>query len=216
MHYDTLTNASLCVPVWIGNVSGCLFSLWWLQKVMRMSYVRLGIIGAVSLLAYLVLMYMRVSPSLNIEALYLPLFCRGFAYTTLSIVFMASLHDVMDFNHFFQGLGVFNMVHMVIGGCVGCAVYAKLLGVYIADAFSRYASNVLWMHDSHPIGIPHLQDEMLLVGVKTLYGWACYVAVALVLGFLIFDSPIRRHRSYMLPWRTVGMIIKRYYKIVQP
>lgn len=56
--------------------------------------------------AYLVMMYLMLSPSLSIKGLYLPLFCRGFAYTTLSIVFMASLHDVMDFNHFFQGLSV--------------------------------------------------------------------------------------------------------------
>ena len=116
MHYPTITNASLCLPPWTGNVAGCLFSLRWLQMVMRMSYIRLGIIGTTMLFAYLVMMYLMVSPSLSIKDLYLPLFCRGFAYTTLSIVFMASLHDVMDFNHFFQGLSVFNMLHMVIGG----------------------------------------------------------------------------------------------------
>ena len=73
-------------------------------------------------------MYCIVSPHLSINMLYLPLFCRGFAYTTLSIVFMASLCEVMDFNHFFQGLSIFNMIHMVIGGCLGCAVYAKVFG----------------------------------------------------------------------------------------
>lgn len=46
-----------------------------------------------------------------------------------------SLHDVMDFNHFFQGLGVFNMLHMLVGGCLGCAVYAKMIGWYVADGF---------------------------------------------------------------------------------
>ena len=92
-----------------------------------------------------------VSPSLAVSDLYLPLFCRGFAYTTLSIVFMASLHDVMDFNHFFQGLSVFNMLHMVIGGCMGCALYAKLLGIDVADSFMRYTSPTLWMHNTMPI-----------------------------------------------------------------
>lgn len=109
-----------------------------------MSFIRLGIIGSAVLLVYLVLMYLTMSPSANIETLCLPLFCRGFAYTTLSIVFMASLCEVMDFHHFFQGLSVFNMIHMVIGGCVGYAIYSKMLGIYVADGFMRYTSPALW------------------------------------------------------------------------
>lgn len=213
MHYSTIVNASLTVPAWIGNICGCLFSLFWLQKVMRMSYIRLGIIGSSMLLAYLAMMYLTVSPSVSIEQLHLPIFCRGFAYTTLSIVFFCSLHDVMDFNHFFQGLGVLNMLHMVIGGCLGVAVYAKAFGRYVADGFARYTSNALWMHDASPVGSPDLVDEMLLIGVKSVYGWACYACIALILGFLLFDSPIRRHRSYMLPWRMVGKMLKRYYNL---
>ena len=213
MHYSTITNAAFSLPVWTGNVAGCIFSLWWLQKVMRMSYIRLGIVGSLMLFAYLVMMYLMVSPSLSIEMLYLPLFCRGFAYTTLSIVFMASLHDVMDFNHFFQGLSVFNMIHMVIGGCMGCALYAKLLGIDVADSFMRFTSPALWVHNTAPIGTPALVDGMLLCGVKSLYGWACYGCLTLVIGFLLFDSPIRRHRSYMLPWRLVGMALGKYYKL---
>lgn len=219
MHYSTLVNSTLCLPVWAGNICGCLFSLWWLQKVMRMSFIRLGIIGSAVLLMYLIMMYLWMSPDINIETLYMPFFCRGFAYTTLSIVFMASLCEVMDFNHFFQGLSVFNMLHMVIGGCVGCAVYAKLLGIYVADGFMRYTSPALWtgrLGASLPfaaLSTGHLQDEMLLCGVKSMYGWACYACVALILSFLLFDSPIRRYRSYMLPWRIVGEAVKKYYNV---
>ncbi|MGM9713495.1 MAG: hypothetical protein ACI3Y5_05180 [Prevotella sp.] len=213
MHYNTIVNASLCLPVWIGNMCGCLFSLFWLQKVMRMSYIRLGIIGASMLLAYLVFMYLCMSPSISKETLYVPLFCRGFAYTTLSVVFMSSLCDVMDFNHFFQGLSIFNMIHMVIGGCVGCAIYSKLLGIYVADGFMRYTSGALWMHSTAAIGSGEMVSEMLLVGVKSIYGWACYGCVFLILGFMLFDSPIRRHHSFMLPWRIVGERLKKYYEL---
>lgn len=87
MHYSTIVNATLCAPACVGCVCGCLFSLFWLQKVMRMSYIRLGIIGSCMLLVYMAMMYLLVSPAVSIEMLYLPLFCRGFAYTTLSIVF---------------------------------------------------------------------------------------------------------------------------------
>ena len=172
MHYPTLTNATLSLPVWIGNISGCLFSLWWLQRVMRMSYIRLGIIGSVVLLGYLVMMYLMVSPSISIGHLCAPLFCHGFAYTTLSIVFMASLHDVIDFNHFFQGLGVFNMIHMVIGGCMGCAIFAWGLNNIVADSFMRYTSPSVWLHSATPIGSAELtlwREDTLRLGVLRLH-----------------------------------------------
>ena len=213
VHYSTSTNAGLCLPVWIGNMCGCVFSLVWLQKVMRMSFIRLGIIGSIALLCYLAMMYHIVSPDISIHMLYLPLFFRGFAYTTLSIVFMASLNQVMDFNHFFQGLSVFNMIHMVIGGCLGCAVYAKLFGWYVTDGFARYLAPALWMHSAAPLDADALLPNMLLLGIKAVYGWACYGCIALILGFLLFDSPIRRHRSYMLPWHFVGKMLKRYYSL---
>ena len=58
-----------------------------------------------------------------------------------------------------------------------------------------------------------LLPNMLLLGMKAVYGWACYGCIALILGFLLFDSPIRRHRSYMLPWHFVGKMLKRYYSL---
>ena len=82
----------------------------------------------------------------------------------------------------------------------------------------RYTSPALWtgrFGASSPfaaLASGHLQDEMLLLGVKSPYGWACYGCVFIILGFLLFDSPIRRHRSYMLPWRIVGEHLKKYYK----
>ena len=103
------------------------------------------------------------------------------------------------------------MIHMVIGGCLGCAVYAKMFGWYVADGFARYSSPALWVHNAAPLNADALLDNMLLVGVKAVYGWACFGCIALVLGFMLLDSPIRRHRSYMLPWRFVGKMLKHYY-----
>ena len=55
---------------------------------------------------------------------------------------------------------------------------------------------------------------MTYVGtIESFYGWACYGCLTLIIGFLLFDSPIRRHRSYMVPWRLVGMAIGKYYKL---
>lgn len=95
----------------------------------------------------------------------------------------------------------------------GLCALCKILGIDVADSFMRFTSPALWVHSTAPIGTPALVDEMLLCGVKSLYGWACYGCFTLIIGFLLFDSPIRRHRSYMLPWRLVGMALGKYYKL---
>jgi len=97
---------------------------------------------------------------------------------------MVSLHDSMDFQHFFQGLMIFNSLHMVIGGCIGCAFYGEGLNYYIAEAVRNFL-----ITDSH---------TLTCIGVKTLYGWVAFICVALLIGFLMFDSPIRRDRKM---WR---------------
>ena len=184
LHYGTWTNAKLVWPVWIGNILGCIISFFWMKIINRFTYVRLGMLGTCFLGAYILLMYFRVTPSLDFASLWLPLLCRGAAYTCLSITFMVSLHDSMDFQHFFQGLSIFNMLHMVIGGCIGCAFYSKGLNYYVAEAVRNFS----------------ITDESVLMtlGVKTLYGWVAFICIAMLLGFLLFDSPIRRDRKM---WR---------------
>lgn len=105
------------------------------------------------------------------------------------------------------------MIHMVLGGCLGCAIYAKALGHYVAQGFMKYTCPALWLHNSTPIGGEDMVSQMLLYGVKAIYGWVCFACIALILGFFLFDSPICRHRSYMLPWRLVGEAVKKYYEL---
>ena len=184
LHYNTWTNARLVWPVWIGNILGCAISFVWMRVVNRFTYIRLGILGTCFLLGYILSMYFLVTPSLDFMSLWLPLMMRGAAYACLSIMFMVSLHDSMDFQHFFQGLMIFNSLHMVIGGCIGCAFYGEGLNYYIAEAVRNFL-----ITDSH---------TLTCIGVKTLYGWVAFICVALLIGFLMFDSPIRRDRKM---WR---------------
>ena len=82
----------------------------------------------------------------------------------------------------------------------------------------RYTSHDLWtalFGSAQGLTVPpdYLESQMLLYGVKSVYGWACYACAALVIGFFLFDSPIRRHRSYMIPWRLVGEAVRKYYDV---
>ncbi len=186
--YDMLTSVRPTWAVWVGNMVGCWFSWWWMKHIRYFTYIRLGIIGTVAVLLYVVLMYFRISLVVGMEVLYVPLFCRGFAYACMSIMFMTALHDLMDFEHFFMGLMVFNGLHMVIGGCIGSAIYGRLVRYYSADAVARSMDALSLLGAS--------SAEVLCVSIKQIYGCVAFVCMALLLGFLCFDSPLRRDRRY--------------------
>lgn len=216
LSYDTLINTSLTPWIWAGNIFGCFFSFVWMRYVQRFTYIRLGIIGTCFLTAYIVLMYFNISPQLNIEAFHLPLFCRGVAYAVMSIMFMTALHDAMDFNHFFQGLSIFNMLHMVVGGGLGCAIYSHGLNYYTAGymaRYSQYLSPEAWNEPLSNFGeyMSHLSHSLLLMSCKTLYGWIAYVCFVLLIAFMLFDSPLcRRYPKLMQPWEYIGRQLKKH------
>ena len=116
MHYDATVSVLVTRWVLVGVLAGCGFAYWWMH-VRRMSYVRLLTVGIAALAAYLLGYYFTVSADIHVSQLYLPAACRGFAYAILSATFMVCLEEIMTFQHFFQALSVFNMLHMVVGGC---------------------------------------------------------------------------------------------------
>lgn len=209
LHYTDWSGANRHLVAIVGCWAGCAFAYWWL-KVRGWGYLRLGIAATVALLAYLVQMYFIVDPGLSREMLYPAIFCRGFAGTVMSIMLMTCLNASMDFHTFFQGLSAFNMLHLVMGGSLGSAIYAKLFNVAVGDAFARHTP---WLNEvsftAAPFDLGHFMEgfsiNMLLVGVKICYGWACYGSIALLLLFLIYDSPVRHYRPHVIPtWRSVG------------
>lgn len=141
MHYEALVSVRLDWLVLAGVVAGCLFAYWWMH-VRRFSYLRLLAVGIAVLACYLVGFYFTLSSEIHISQLYLPVACRGFAYAVLSATFMVCLEEIMTFQHFFQALSVFNMLHMVVGGVLGAAVYTEGLSYYMADNLARYGTAI--------------------------------------------------------------------------
>ncbi len=214
--YGDMGGANRYLYVIAGSFMGCGFSYWWL-KIRNWGHTRLGMMAALSVLIYMVSMYFLVDPNIELHQLWLPLLCRGFAATVMSIVLMLHLEYSMDFHTFFQGLSLFNMIHMMFGGCLGAAIYGELFGNAVADAFARYTPwlNAVALTDSAnhlsllttQFGgyMEHFSENMLLVGIREAYGWGVYAACLLVALFLIYDMPARRFRKQrMMPWRIVG------------
>ncbi|MCR5394046.1 MAG: hypothetical protein K6E86_01450 [Bacteroidales bacterium] len=215
LHYTDYMGAWRYGPALLGCWTGCGVAYWWM-KMHGYTYVRLAVVGLAALLAYLVMMYFLISPDMAREQFFWPVFCRGFAATVLSIMFLVSLHDSMDFLTFFQGLSLFNMIHMVLGSLSGIALYARMFGWSVADAFGRYTPSV----NSHTIGqivrseggmsafMHQLVEGNLAVGIKSIYGWAIFGCLVALAGFLMYDAPLRRHTRRMLTWRQVGKMLR--------
>ena len=213
MHYDATVSVLVTRWVLVGVLAGCGFAYWWMH-VRRMSYVRLLTVGIAALAAYLLGYYFTVSADIHVSQLYLPAACRGFAYAILSATFMVCLEEIMTFQHFFQALSVFNMLHMVVGGVIGSAIYTEAFTYYTADNMARYGAAVdsvaftrapfdMWAF------MEGFAGRMIETSVKQVYGCAAYACIGLLLLFLLYDAPARRALKPIPMWRTVRSDVAR-------
>ncbi len=176
---------------------------------------------AVALLVFAVYaggFYFTVDPSISITQLRLPLVCRGFAYAVLSVALMYSLENVMSFQHFFQALSIFNVLHMLIGGLVGSALHAHGMKYYVADGFARCSGYVDAVRASAlrlDLGAAAngMAEAFIAQSVKILFGWTLLAALFFAMLMLLWDIPtVRRHIRHIPEWSTVGGRVWRRYK----
>ena len=216
MHYDDLTAEKLNQWSLPGIWAGCLFSLGWL-KIMRWNAYRLMAVALLVFALYAGGFYFTVDLSISITQLRLPLVCRGFAYAVLSISLMWCLECIMSFQHFFQALSLFNVLHMLIGGLVGSALHAHGLKYYIADGFARCSGYVDAVRAS-ALGVDvgaaaeGMVEAFMAQSVKILFGWTLIAALFFAMLMLLWDIPgVRRNIRRIPEWSTVGMRVWRAY-----
>ncbi len=210
MHYEDLRVEIINLWSLIGIWSGCLFSLGWL-KLMRWNAYKLIAVGLMAFVLYAAGFYFLTGSGINSELLRLPVIFRGFAYSLLSISFMWCLHEIMSFQHFFQALSVFNILHMFIGGSIGSALHAYGIKYYVGDGFARYSGHIDAVSvtaspfDLGPF-MAHFVENMLAQSVKSLYGWTLWFALFFAMLMLLWDIPgIRRRVKHIPSWPKVGV-----------
>lgn len=207
MHYEEMVSVRLDWLSLTGILIGCLFAYWWMH-VKRFSYIRLITVGIAGLIGYLLGYYFTISSDIHISQLYLPTVCRGFAYAILSATFMVCLEEIMTFQHFFQALSVFNMLHMVVGGVIGSALYTQGLAYYLPDNIARYGAaidRVNFSQNPFPLGeyMETFASQMMEISIKQIYGWVSYACILLFLLFLLYDAPVRKELKLMPSWRSL-------------
>ena len=217
MHYGTMTGVQMDWSVLAGCLTGCLFSYWWMH-VKHFNYLRLIIIGLAGVICYLLGYYFTVSSDIHISQLYLPMACRGFGYAVLSVTFLTCAEEIMSFQHFFQSLAVFQMLHMVMGGVIGAAIYTRGLKYYIPDNMARYGAAIDNVAaNGMPVNISHFMEafmsQMTEISIKQMYGWAAYACIFLFLLFLLYDAPIRRELKQIPSWQKIRKMLAESFTV---
>ncbi|MDE6428616.1 MAG: hypothetical protein K2K59_06645, partial [Muribaculaceae bacterium] len=129
-------------------------------------YLPMTIIGFAFLAAYLGWFYFYIDFNLEKQQLALPLFMRGFASVTISIVFLTSIiQSGLPFMVFPQALVVNGFTGAVMGATLGPAIIGELLK-------HTMAKNLTMLTD----GLPSLsllgsaQAQALIISCKEIYG----------------------------------------------
>lgn len=189
-HWGMMTTAPLNLITIVGNVTGCLFCLWWM-KMTRQAYTRLLTIGFALLLSYQVAMYFIVYPGLNFEMLIVPTFLRSFGYTIFFVTMTLYLEELMPFQHFFMGLTICGFIRNGLLSTMTESIYAFLLRYHIMD-------NLVSAH-------PYTLEMSLLTGIKQLYGVTCMGGCFFLLLLMLWHvSPVRSTLKHLPYWGKLG------------
>lgn len=214
MHYADHTYEALNQWSLPGILAGCLFSIGWL-KLMRWNVYKLIALALVAFCIYAGGFYVLVDSNISIEQLRIPIIWRGFSYAVLCISFMWCLHAIMSFEHFFQALSVFNVLHMFVGGLVGAALHGRGMKYYVADGFARCAGYVDSVRlSARAVDFPQMMNGIvegfLAQSVKILFGWTLIAGLFFAALMLLWDIPMVRHQVKHIPaWPVVGMRVLR-------
>lgn len=194
-HWGMMTTAPLTLITIGGNVTGCLFCLWWM-KLTRQAYTRLLTIGFAFLLCYQVAMYFMVSPGLNIEMLWAPTFLRSFGYTIFFVTMTLYLEELMPFQHFFMGLTICGFIRNGLVSTVTEGVYSYLLRYHVMD-------NLVSAH-------PYTPEMSLLTGIKQLFGVTCLGGSFFLLLLMLWHvSPVRSTLKRLPYWGKLGQAMRK-------
>lgn len=199
LHCTEWSGASRHWIALLGCYFGCFFSWWW-AKAHSWNFARLGVVASIAALLYMLQMYYLIAHGVCLEQLYPPIFFRGFATAVMAIMLMTLLEYSTDFHTFFQCLSVFNMMHMILGGCLGSAIYGEILNHNVSNAFALHNQSINEVFMTRPdqveilahpenfeLMVEGFSADMVLSAIRTGYGWGIYGCCALVLLGLIYD-----------------------------
>lgn len=195
-----------------GIIAGCAFTYFtfalrkWRYKTMTATAFALAA-------CYLAWFYFFIDYGVEKEALFLPLFLRGMASVTLSIVFLTSIvQSGLPFQVFPQALTINGFTGAVMSATLGPAIIGELLTRIMARNASLLGANVTALNPDMTftsIGQYYgmVQTQALVVSMKEIYGWLLMVSLAALLTILISYGNVRPFAVFP-KWSTVRRSIR--------
>lgn len=199
--------------VFAGIVVGCGFTYLtfalrkWRYKTMTAIAFSLAIV-------YLAYFYFFIDYGVEKEMLFLPLFFRGAAAVTISIVFLTSIvQSGLPFQVFPQALTINGFTGAVMGATLGPAIIGEFLRHTIAKNASMLGSAITDFNPdtAHvPLGQLYglVQTQALIVSMKEIYGWLLIIAIFSLMIILVSYGPLRP-AAFFPKWKTVRRTFRR-------
>ncbi len=202
LHYGYLTSSTFNLVGFFGTVIGCMICYVWFNVLKQNSFNRLFIIGFMMLLMYVVVMYFNISPTINIEKLYLPVLLRTTGYAMFFVSLTVYLTQFMPFQHFFMGLTMMGFIRNGLADSICTGTFSFLMRHHVAENLQRWA----W---EGPLDMA----QPLMVSIKQLYGATCMFGVIVLLAFMLWDMPMIKSSFRRIPyWNKVGQEMKKEEK----
>lgn len=199
-----------------GIISGVLFT-YFTFALRKWRYKTMTAIGFFMGALYLAWFYFFIDYGVEKEALFVPLYLRGFAMVTISITYLTSiLQGGLPFLIFPQALAVNGYVSAVLVGTLGSAIVGELLNHAVADNFALLSST---MTASDPV-VAHMplgdlygmtQLQALVVSMKEIYGLLLIVAIVSLILIAVSYSSVRPQAIFP-KWRTIRKVYNRVAK----
>ena len=107
----------------------------------------------------------------------------------------------MPFAHFFMGLTMAGIIRNGPIATLCSGLYSFALRHQIADNLGR--------------GLPYDMTGIMSISIRQLYGWTSFVAIGVLLVFMLWDvQPVRSTLKKMPTWNFVGRMMKKREKKV--
>ena len=168
----------------------------WLDGITNSMYTPLLTIGFALMLAYKLLMYLYITPELNIERLYAPTFVRTFGYAIFFCVLTIYLEELMPFHHFFMSLTIAAFIRNGVVDSISGGIYSYLMRYHIADNLVR--------------GVQTDAIQSIMQSVKYLYGTTCLMGFLFLLLLMLWHvQPVRSTLKHLPYWNKIGQEMRK-------
>lgn len=195
LHYGITQTDQLYLVEVLGTVVGMTFILYCV-KILRIKYTRLLTLGAIMMVAYTSMLYLLVSPGLNIESLYIPVFCRAFGNAIFFTCLTIYIFDLMPFEHFFMCITMAGLIRNGVVETMCSGIYSFYLRHHLMLNLTR--------------GLPYYDGtQALMISIKQLFGVTAVIATLVALTFLVWNiQPVRRNLHRLPRFSTVARLIR--------